>query len=177
MQVHETYIEGVFVIEPKVHMDTRGFFYEYFNEKLFEKITGMKVHFVQDNLAKSQRGVLRGFHFQKSPNAQSKLISVIKGAVFDVIVDLRKHSKTYGQYFSIELNEYNKKQLYIPKDFAHAYLTLEDDTLFFYKIDHYYHPESESGIRFNDPKLNIEWPFNISEILLSEKDQKLPFLI
>jgi len=175
MQIQETFIEGLFIIEPKVHNDARGFFYEFFNLKQFKKTTGLKVIFIQDNLAKSQRGVLRGLHYQKEPYAQSKLVSVLSGAVYDVVVDLRKKSKTYGRYFAIELSAQNKKQLFIPKGLAHAYLTLQDDTLFFYKIDQIYHPESETGIRYNDPDINIEWPFDMTEILLSVKDRNLPY--
>ena len=175
MQIQETFIEGLFIIKPKVYRDVRGFFYEFFNLLQFEKETGLKVSFIQDNLAKSQRGVLRGLHYQKAPYAQSKLVSVLSGAVYDVVVDLRKDSKTYGRYFAIELSAQNQKQLFIPKGLAHAYLTLEDDTLFFYKIDQIYHPESESGIRYDDPDINIEWPFDMTKILLSAKDQNLPY--
>jgi len=174
MKVASTFIEGVFIIEPKVYTDNRGFFYEFFNQQRFEQQAGLKVQFIQDNLAKSHKGVLRGFHFQKQPYEQAKLVSVIKGSVLDVIIDLRKNSKTFGQHLSIELNETNKKQLFIPRGFAHAYLSLEDNTLFCYKIDNIYHPESEAGIKFDDPDIKIDWHFAPSQLILSDKDTKLP---
>ncbi len=176
MTVHPTFIEDLYVIEPKVFNDERGFFYEFFNQKVFEQLTGQKTGFVQDNLAQSRKGVLRGFHFQKEPYAQTKLVSVLNGAVLDVVVDLRKNSKTYKQHFSIILSAENKKQLFIPRGFAHAYLSLEDDSLFFYKIDNFYHPESEAGIRFDDPDLNIDWQYDLSKLILSDKDRNLPYL-
>ncbi len=176
MTIQPTFIEDLYVIEPKVFNDNRGFFYEFFNHELFEKTVKQKVSFVQDNLAKSAKGVLRGFHFQKEPYAQTKLVSVLNGAVLDVVVDLRKNSKTFGQHFSIILSADNKKQLFIPRGFAHAYLSLEKYSLFFYKIDNYYHPESEAGIRFDDPDLNIDWQYDLSKIILSEKDRNLPYL-
>jgi len=173
MKIQSCYIEGLFIIEPKVYLDERGFFYEFFNREKFKKQTGMEVNWLQDNLAKSQKNTLRGFHFQKEPFAQAKLVSVLKGSVLDVVVDLRKNSTTFGKHFAIELTETNKLQLFIPRGFAHAYLTLEDETLFFYKIDNAYHPESESGIRYNDPDLKINWP--VQDVILSHKDQQLPF--
>ena len=175
MTVRPTFIEDLYVIEPRVFNDNRGFFYEFFNQELFEKTVKQNVHFVQDNLAKSAKGVLRGFHFQKEPYAQTKLVSVLNGAVLDVVVDLRKNSKTFGRHFSIILSADNKKQLFIPRGFAHAYLSLEDDSLFFYKIDNYYNPGSEAGIRFDDPDLNVDWQYDFSKIILSEKDRNLPY--
>ena len=176
MNLKSTFIEDLYVIEPRVFNDDRGFFYEFFNQKAFEKLTKLNIKFVQDNLAKSKKDVLRGFHFQKEPYAQAKLISVLNGAVLDVVVDLRKNSKTFGRYFSIVLSAENKKQLFIPRGFAHAYLSLEEDSLFYYKIDNYYHPQSEAGIRFDDPDINVDWQYDLSQIILSEKDKNLPFL-
>ncbi len=176
MTVTPTFIADVYIIDPIVFKDQRGFFYEFFNQEKFEQLTGQNIQFIQDNLAASQRGVLRGLHFQKSPFGQAKLVSVIKGSVLDVVVDLRRNSKTFGRYFSIVLSATNKKQLFMPRGIAHAYLSLENDTLFFYKIDNTYHPESESGIRFDDPDLKIDWQTDISQVILSEKDRNLPYL-
>ena len=176
MIVQPTFIEDLYVIEPAVYNDERGFFYEFFNQKVFEEHTKQNIRFIQDNLAKSKKGVLRGFHFQKAPYAQTKLVSVLNGAVLDVVIDLRKNSKTFGRYFSIVLSAENKKQLFIPRGFAHAYLSLENDTLFYYKIDNIYHPQSEAGIRFDDPDVNVDWQYDLSQIILSEKDQNLPLL-
>jgi dTDP-4-dehydrorhamnose 3,5-epimerase len=175
MTVTNVGLEGVFIIEPVVYNDGRGFFYEFFNQAEFKKQTGTDVYFIQDNLARSHKNVLRGFHFQKGEFSQAKLVSVISGAVLDVIVDLRKNQPTFGQTFSIVLSAENKKQLFIPRGFAHAYLSLEDDTLFFYKIDNIYHKESEAGIRFDDPDLAVDWQNDISRLILSEKDQGLPY--
>ena len=176
MVLQTTFIDDLYIIEPNIFTDERGFFYEFFNQSEFDQLINQKIRFIQDNLAKSQKGVLRGLHFQKPPFAQAKLVSVFKGAVLDVVVDLRKKSKTFGQYFSILLSAENKKQLFIPRGMAHGYLCLEDNTLFFYKIDNIYHPQSESGIHFNDPDLNIDWQYDLSQIILSEKDRTLPYL-
>ena len=176
MQVEKTYLQGVFLITPDVFHDARGYFYEFFNLKKFEEQTGLQVQFVQDNIAKSDRGILRGLHFQTGDYAQAKLVSVFKGKVLDVVVDLRKNSPTFGQYFSVILDEIKKQQLFIPRGFAHAYLCLEDDTIFYYKVDNYYHKESELGIRYDDPDLNIDWQFDLSGINLSEKDKNSVFL-
>lgn len=173
MRVEPVFTEGVFLIKPSVYKDERGFFCEFFNRDTFEKETGIKVNFVQDNLSQSSKNVLRGFHFQLKPYEQAKLVSVLKGAVLDVIVDLRKDSKTFGQYFSVELNEENKYQLFIPKGFAHAYLALQDDTLFFYKTDHFYHKKAEAGIIYNDPDIGMFWPIDNDKIIISEKDKNL----
>ena len=175
MLIQPTFIDNLFIIEPKVFTDDRGFFYEFFNQTEFDKLINQKVHFVQDNLAQSRKGVLRGLHFQKKPYEQAKLVSVLQGAVLDVVVDLRQKSKTFGQYFSILLSAKDKKQLFIPRGMAHGYLSLEDETLFFYKIDNEYHPQSEAGIRFDDPDLNIDWQYDLSQIILSEKDRTLPY--
>jgi len=176
MLIQPTFIDDLYVMEPEVFTDERGFFYEFFNQNEFNKLTRQKVRFIQDNLARSRKGVLRGLHFQKPPYEQAKLVSVLQGAVLDVVVDLRQKSKTFGQYFSILLSAENKKQLFIPRGMAHGYLSLEEDTLFFYKIDNEYHPQSEAGIRFDDPNLNIDWQYGLSQIILSEKDRTLPYL-
>ena len=167
MEIITTHIPDILIIKPKVFEDARGYFYESYNTELFQQ-NGINVNFVQDNQSLSQKGVLRGLHFQNPPHAQGKLIRVIKGAVLDVVVDIRKKSLTYGQYFGIELNEKNKTQLWIPPGFAHGFLTLEDNTIFSYKCTNYYNKPSEDCILWNDPNININW--GIDKPLLSEKD-------
>lgn len=162
-------IEGLVVIKPTVFEDERGHFFEYYQKELFAQ-NGIKDDFVQDNQSLSQKGVLRGLHFQAPPYAQAKLIRVIKGAVLDVAVDIRKNSPTYGKHFSIELNERNKKQLYIPVGFAHGFFTLEDNTIFSYKCSSYYHKTSEGALLWNDKDLSINW--NVAQPVLSEKDKE-----
>lgn len=161
------------IFEPHVHRDERGYFLEAFNQKTFLE-AGINTDFVQDNQAKSTKGVLRGLHFQKGDHAQAKLVRVLQGSVLDVVVDIRKESPTFGLSFSIELNEENKRQLYVPRGFAHGYVVLSDTAVFFYKCDNFYSPAHESGIKFNDPKLNIDWILDDHELVLSEKDQNLP---
>ncbi len=173
MVVEETYLKGCYVLTPKVFNDERGYFLETFNEQVFFDKTGIKTRFVQDNLSKSSRGVLRGLHFQKGNNAQAKLVQVISGKVLDVCVDIRKDSKTFGNYFSILLDDIDKKQLYVPKGFAHGFIVLMDNTIFSYKCDNFYNKASESGILFNDKYLNIDWNFNEEEIIISDKDTQL----
>jgi dTDP-4-dehydrorhamnose 3,5-epimerase len=173
MKVTETHLKGCFIIEPQVFVDERGCFFESFNQKNFEKKTGLKVNFVQDNQSISQRGVIRGLHLQKGEFAQAKLMRVIKGRVLDVAVDLRKDSPTFGKHFSIELSGENNKQLFVPKGFAHGFSVLEDDTIFAYKCDHYYNKESEGGVVYNDKELDIDWKLNKEEIVLAEKDKEL----
>ena len=167
-------IPDIILIQPTVQEDNRGYFAETFRQDLFEKNIGGQINFVQDNEVFSNKGVLRGLHFQKGEFAQAKLVRVVKGKVLDVVVDVRPNSKTYNQTFSCELSEENKKQLLVPRGFAHGYIVLEDNTIFTYKCDNYYHPEAEGGIIFNDKTLNINWMLPINEILLSEKDKKLP---
>lgn len=174
MKVEETFLKGCFIIEPNVFGDDRGYFFESFNEKKFKEKTGVDIHFVQDNQAYSNRGVLRGLHFQKGAFAQAKLVCVIKGKVLDVVVDIRPDSKTYGKYLSVILSEENKKQLFVPRGFAHGYAVLEDETIFTYKCDNFYHPEAEGGIIYNDVNLNIDWMLDSNEIQLSEKDRLQP---
>lgn len=170
-EFQKTSIEGVYVITPKVYGDKRGYFFESYNKKDFLN-AGINIDFVQDNESKSHRGVLRGLHFQKK-YPQSKLVRVVKGEVFDVAVDLRKDSITFGKYESVILSEENQKQFLIPKGFAHGFLVLSDEAKFVYKCDDFYHPEDEGGIIYNDPDININWPF-LDNIELSEKDKKHP---
>ena len=173
MKFLKTDITGVVIIEPTVFSDNRGYFLESFNKKNFEDNIG-KIDFVQDNESKSSRGVIRGLHFQKPPFAQAKLVRCIKGSVMDVAVDIRKGSPTYGKYVSIELSEDNKKQLYIPRGFAHGYSVLSESAIFAYKVDNNYAPECDAGILWKDPDLNIQWGVNNDDILISKKDSKLP---
>jgi dTDP-4-dehydrorhamnose 3,5-epimerase len=168
METIETLIKGVFVIQPKVFQDDRGYFYEPYNKREFAKL-GITDDFVQDNQSLSQKGVLRGLHFQKPPHAQAKLIRVIQGAVWDVVVDIRKDSPTYGEYFGTELSAKNKTILYIPAGFAHGFLTLEDNTVFLYKCSDFYNKASEDSLLWNDPDINIPW--NVTSPILSEKDR------
>lgn len=167
MQVIPTHFDGLFIIQPKCFEDARGYFFESYNKNEFKK-NGLNLNFVQDNQSLSQKGVLRGMHFQNPPHAQGKLVRVIKGAVLDVVIDIRRKSKTFGKYFSIELNEQNKTMLYISEGFAHGFLTLEDNTIFFYKCTNFYNKASEDCILWNDPALNINW--GISNPIVSEKD-------
>ncbi|MBM7210748.1 dTDP-4-dehydrorhamnose 3,5-epimerase, partial [Morganella morganii] len=171
MNISKTKIPDVLIIEPKVFGDERGFFYESYNHKKFEQAVGKEVNFVQDNHSKSTKGVLRGLHFQKAPYAQGKLVRCVVGEVFDIAVDIRENSDTYGQWFGTNLSAENKCQLWIPEGFAHGFLVLSDIAEFLYKTTNYYHPESESGIQWNDPTLNIEWPKLSTEYILSEKDK------
>ena len=174
-QFHPTEIEGVFVIEPTVFGDARGYFMETYNYNEF-KAAGLNMTFVQDNQSKSRRGVLRGLHFQKS-HPQGKLVRVVAGEVFDVAVDLRPGSQTYGKWTGVVLSDENKKQFYIPKGFAHGFLVLSEEAEFVYKCDEFYHPEDEGGLRWNDPQVGVQWPIDANmEILLSEKDKVSPFL-
>lgn len=170
---HETEIEGVIIVEPTVYGDSRGYFVETYQKENFAK-GGIDVDFVQDNQSMSVKGVLRGLHFQKN-FPQSKLVRCIKGEVYDVAVDLRPGSKTYGKYVGVLLSAENKKQFFIPKNFAHGFLVLSDEAEFAYKVDDYYHPNDEGGLMWNDPEVGIEWP-NIDslEIILSEKDKINP---
>ena len=171
MKFTKTEIPEVIIFEPKIHADERGYFMESFKKESFEKFIGYSVDFCQDNEAKSTKGVLRGLHYQLPPFAQSKLVRVIKGSVLDVAVDIRKDSKTFGSYVAVELNETNKKQLFVPKGFAHGYVVLSEEAIFAYKVDNYYHKASERGILFNDKTLQIDWRFPMAEVLISEKDK------
>ena len=169
MNYIQTEIDGVWIIEPKVFNDARGYFMEAFKEEEFRANIG-DVHFVQDNESKSSFGVLRGLHYQKPPFAQSKLVRVIKGAVLDVAVDIRKGSPTFGQHVAVELTEENKRQFFIPRGFAHGFLVLSEEAIFTYKVDNGYAPQAEASIRFNDETIGIDWPVAESQFILSEKD-------
>ena len=174
MKFTKTSIEGIVIIDSTVFGDNRGYFLESYNEKEFKEVIG-NVSFVQDNESKSSKGVLRGLHFQKPPFAQAKLVRCIEGKVLDVVVDIRKNSKTYGQHFTTELSGENKKQVFIPRGFAHGFLVLSESAIFAYKVDNTYAPEHDAGIRWNDPIVNIQWGLSESEVLVSEKDAQLPF--
>lgn len=176
MEVIKTGIEGVFIIEPKVFGDNRGYFFESFNAREFAEKTGEEVIFVQDNESMSHYGVLRGLHFQLPPYSQSKLVRVVKGKVIDVAVDIRKGSSTYGKYVSCEMTGENKRQFFVPKGFAHGFCVLSDEAVFQYKCDEFYHPEAEGAIAWNDPNIAINWPITAEEIILSEKDKHHPCL-
>lgn len=170
-----TPIEGVWILEPQVYGDSRGYFMEVYQQVDFERHIG-KVSFIQDNESKSSYGVLRGLHYQGGEYSQAKLVRVMKGRVLDVAVDLRKSSPTFGQHFMVELNEDNKRQLFIPRDFAHGFLVLSDEAVFCYKVDNAYAPEHEHSIRYDDPTLAIKWPIDSADIKLSQKDiAGLPF--
>lgn len=170
MEYKKTEIEGVYVIEPRVFNDARGYFFEAWKKDDFEAHIG-KVDFIQDNESKSSRGVLRGLHYQKGEFSQAKLVRVIKGIVIDVAVDIRKSSPTFGKYVAIELSEENKRQLFIPRGMAHGFLVLSDEAVFTYKVDNVYAPQAEASIRFDDPAIGIKWPIAKEEMLLSAKDE------
>jgi len=176
MNFIKTDIPEVVIIEPKVFGDDRGYFVETFRKDKLEEFIGYKIDFCQDNESKSKKGVLRGLHYQLPPFAQTKLVRVIKGRVLDVAVDIRKGSPTFGKYVAVELSEENKRQMLIPRGFAHGFLTLEDDTIFAYKVDNYYSPENDRGIAFDDESLNIEWKIPHNELNLSAKDKVQPKL-
>ncbi|MBW5827850.1 dTDP-4-dehydrorhamnose 3,5-epimerase [Yersinia kristensenii] len=173
MNVIKTEIPDVLIFEPKVFGDDRGVFFESFSQKVFEKAVGRKVDFVQDNHSKSSKGVLRGLHYQLSPYAQGKLVRCISGEVFDVAVDIRSDSDTFGMWVGINLSAENKRQLWIPEGFAHGFLVLSEMAEFVYKTTNYYHPESDRGIMWDDKKIGIKWP-DIGSLQLSDKDRKHP---
>ncbi len=173
MNISTTKIEGLKIIEPRIFPDDRGYFYESYSEKKYRE-AGIDASFVQDNQSFSQKGALRGLHGQAEPFAQGKLVRVLQGRVFDVAVDIRKNSSTFGQYVSIELSGENHKQFWVPPGFLHGFVTLEDDTIFTYKVTNYYDKASEIGVLWNDPTLNIDWQTDLSNVLLSPKDTILP---
>lgn len=175
MDYLNTEIEGVYIIEPRVYSDARGYFMEAWKQEEFNEHIG-RVDFIQDNESKSSFGVLRGLHFQKGETSQAKLVRVIKGKVLDVAVDIRKSSPTFGKHVMVELSEDNKRQLFIPHGFAHGFLVLSPEAIFTYKVDNPYAPQMESGIRWNDPELAIEWPIDPAQVQTSEKDLVLPLL-
>ena len=170
MEYLKTDIEGVFILEPKVFRDARGYFFESWKQADFDQHIGRHVEFIQDNESKSSYGVLRGLHYQKGEFSQAKLVRVIKGKVLDVAVDIRKSSPTFGKYVAVELSGDNKRQLFIPRGFAHGFLVLSDEAIFTYKVDNVYAPQSEASIRWNDSDIHIEWPIEQDKVLTSEKD-------
>lgn len=173
MNFIETPLNGLFLIEPKIWKDERGYFYESYNSKVFAE-AGIRVDFVQDNQSFSQRGTLRGLHVQANPFEQGKLVRVIQGKVLDIAVDIRKNSPTYGQHYSVELSGENFRMLWIPPGFLHGFVTLEDQTIFTYKVTNLYNKASEIGVRWDDPELNLNWGIDTGEAILSEKDLALP---
>ena len=174
MKIKETPLKDCYIIGPTIFEDERGYFYEKFNEQKFEELTGLNGHFVQDNVSKSSYGVLRGLHLQKADHAQAKLVSCLEGKVWDVAVDLRRGSPTFGKWFGAELSEENKLQFYIPRGFAHGFSVLSETAIFTYKCDNFYDKESEGGILWNDKDLNIDWNLPKADILLSDKDKIQP---
>ncbi|MDT8418623.1 MAG: dTDP-4-dehydrorhamnose 3,5-epimerase [Lutibacter sp.] len=174
MNFSKTKIPDVILCEPTIFKDERGYFFESFNQKVFEKHLGKTIYFCQDNEAKSTKGVLRGLHYQLPPYAQSKLVRVISGKVLDIAVDIRRSSATFGKYVAIELSGENKHQLFVPAGFAHGYVVLSDEAVFSYKVDKYYHKASEKGIIFNDAALQIDWKLPLNELIISEKDKIQP---
>jgi len=176
MNFIRTDISDVVIVEPKVHGDDRGYFVETFRQDKLEEFLGFKVNFCQDNESKSSKGVLRGLHYQLAPSAQTKLVRVIQGSVLDVAVDIRKDSPTFGEYVAVKLSGENKRQLFVPRGFAHGFVVLEDNTTFAYKVDNYYSPQNDRGIAFDDSALNIEWILEHAELNLSAKDKVQPKL-
>ncbi|RZJ34207.1 MAG: dTDP-4-dehydrorhamnose 3,5-epimerase [Flavobacterium sp.] len=176
MKVIKTDIEGCLILEPGIIRDDRGYFMESFNEKTFREQTGIDVHFVQDNQSFSSKGVVRGLHYQVGEHSQSKLVRVITGEVLDVAVDIRPGSPTYGKYAAALLSEENMRQMFIPRGFAHGFLVMSETATFFYKCDNFYKKDSEAGIRFDDPTINIDWRFLPNDLKISEKDIALPFI-
>jgi dTDP-4-dehydrorhamnose 3,5-epimerase len=173
MKLVSTPLNDLYIIEPKVFEDDRGYFYESYNKSRLHQL-GLDATFVQDNQSKSSFGVIRGLHFQREPKAQTKLVRVTEGRILDVAVDCRKGSPTFGKWFGIELSAENKKQLFIPKGFAHGFSVLSQTAVVFYKCDEFYAPEFDGGIIYNDPKLKIDWQIPIESIVISDKDGKLP---
>jgi dTDP-4-dehydrorhamnose 3,5-epimerase len=176
MRIEKTILEGCYLVHDTVFGDDRGYFFESFNRKTFFEQTGLAIDFVQDNQSRSQKGVLRGLHFQHGEFAQAKLVRVLAGKVLDVAVDLRKGSSTFGQHLAVELSEDSHTQFFVPRSFAHGFVVLSEEAVFFYKCDNYYNKQSEGGIIFSDPKLSIDWVLPQEELLLSEKDAVLPTL-
>ncbi|MBO2670254.1 dTDP-4-dehydrorhamnose 3,5-epimerase [Shewanella algae] len=174
MNVIDTEIPDVKIIEPKIFGDERGFFFESFNREQFDKLIGYPINFVQDNHSKSSKGVLRGLHYQIEPHAQGKLVRCVVGEVYDVAVDIRQNSKTFGQWVGVILSSENKRQLWIPEGFAHGFLTLSDTAEFLYKTTNYYCADSDRGIKWNDTRLAVEWPVEGLKLVLSDKDRQQP---
>lgn len=175
MKVIKTDIEGVVLLEPKIFGDERGYFFEFYSQREFDQKVA-PVRFVQENESKSRYGVVRGLHYQRGEAAQAKLVSVVKGRVLDVAVDLRRTSPTFGKYVAVELSEENKRQMFVPRGFAHGFAVLSDEAVFQYRCDNYYAPTEERGIAWNDPAIGIDWGVPTEEVILSEKDTKNPLL-
>ena len=169
--VTECGVEGLYIIEPQVFPDARGYFFESFRQEDFDAHIG-EIRFVQDKESKRCRGVLRGLHYQKGAYSQAKLVRVIKGCVLDVAVDIRKSSPTFGKYLMVELSEENKRQLFIPRGFAHGFLVISDEAIFTYKVDNVYAPQAEAGIAYDDPEIGIPWPVDLKDVIVSEKDKR-----
>jgi dTDP-4-dehydrorhamnose 3,5-epimerase len=176
MNIITTPFEGLLIIEPRVFHDDRGYFYESYNKKDFKEATGMDIDFVQDNQARSTINVLRGLHFQNPPHAQTKLIRTLEGSIWDVVVDLRNGSSTFGKWFGVELSAENKRQFLIPKGFAHGYSVLTETAEVFYKCDDFYSKQDEGGVFYNDPELEIDWKIDLNSAIVSEKDMQQPML-
>lgn len=176
MRIEETSLKDCYIIHDTVFEDSRGYFFESFNQQKFVSLTGIDRPFVQDNQSSSVRGVLRGLHFQRGNYAQAKLVRVLQGSVLDVAVDIRKNSPTFGQHFSMELSDKSHTQLYIPRGFAHGFVVLSETAVFFYKCDNLYSKQFEGGIIYNDPSIGIDWKMNASELILSDKDKVNPLL-
>ena len=174
MKIKKTPLKDCYIIEPTIFQDERGYFYEKFNEEKFENLTGLNGHFVQDNISKSSYGVLRGLHLQKGEHAQAKLVSCLEGKVWDVAVDLRRDSPTFGKWFGVELTAENKIQFYVPRGFGHGFSVLSETAIFAYKCDNFYHKESEGGVLWNDTELEIDWKLPEADVILSEKDKIQP---
>jgi dTDP-4-dehydrorhamnose 3,5-epimerase len=171
MEIIKTRFKDLYIIQPKVYQDDRGYFLETFSQRVFKKKTGLNIPFVQDNESKSKRGVLRGLHYQMGDTAQSKLVRAIDGVILDVVLDMRPYSDTFGETFEIILNSKDKNQLFIPKGFAHGFVALEDDSVFAYKCDEFYYPEFEAGVNALDPELAIDWQIPMKDLIRSDKDK------
>lgn len=176
MNVIKTPLEGLLILEPTVHGDARGYFFESYNMNTLKATSGYDIPFVQDNQARSIKNVLRGLHYQNHPTPQAKLIRVLEGSIWDVVVDIRKKSATYGQWYGVELSAENKRQFLIPHGFAHGYAVLTDTAEVFYKCDNFYDKSAEGGVFYNDPALNIDWKIDLSKAIISDKDLKQPLL-
>lgn len=176
MNVIKTPLEGLLILEPRIFNDDRGYFFESFNAHTFKSATGLDIDFVQDNQARSTINVLRGLHYQNAPHAQTKLIRALEGAIWDVVVDLRKDSPTYGRWYGIELSAENKRQFLVPRGFAHGYSVLTETAEVFYKCDDFYSKQDEGGLYYADPELNIDWKIDLANAIVSEKDQVQPTL-
>jgi dTDP-4-dehydrorhamnose 3,5-epimerase len=176
MNVVKTPFEGLLILEPNVHGDARGYFFESYNKSTFESATGTTINFIQDNQARSSKNVLRGLHYQNAPTPQTKLIRALEGSIWDVVVDLRAGSITFGQWFGVELSAENKRQFLIPRGFAHGYSVLTDTAEVFYKCDNFYDRSTEGGVNYADPSLGIDWKIDIKDAIVSDKDIAQPLL-